>query len=461
MPLSADALNRLNVALGSPVAGQEVANIINNPSSDSASNVFTGTGNITMSAGQKVQVVNKASGAATTVTLPASPTTWQTVLVKDGKGDASVNNITIQPAAGNIDGNATFVMNVNYGAAAFIYNGTQWNLTCYDTFAGILFQEPAADTITAFAGGGQANATLLSKEVNRITTVATAGDSVKLPVSAAGLTIVVINHGANACQVYGSGTDTIDDVATATGVSQMVNSVVIYFCTTAGAWYTEGLATGWGGPGLQTLSISPSITAFAGGGQASATPLTSMINRLATVASQGDSVRLPTSVAGLAVMILNRGAQPAQVFGAGTDTINGIATATGISQGVNTAAVYVCSVAGNWEVPLTSLQSTTPQVIGTAAPALPPHVGHTYVFNRAGVTAATLAAPTAGTDDGIEITVTSDSAQAHTITATGLLDTGTASVNVATFAAQKGAGLTMMAFNGRWKVLCSVGITFS
>jgi hypothetical protein len=37
------------------------------------------------------------------------------------------------------------------------------------------------DSITAFAGGGQANATLLDSAYNRVTTVASAGDSVKLP----------------------------------------------------------------------------------------------------------------------------------------------------------------------------------------------------------------------------------------------------------------------------------------
>jgi hypothetical protein len=149
-----------------------------------------------------------------------------------------------------------------------------------------------------------------------------------------------------------------------------------------------------------------------------------------------------------------------QVFGAGTDTINGIATATGVSQGVNTNATYVCTTAGNWTIPLTQLQSTFPSAIA-ASGAVPPHSGHTYVITKAGVAALTLAAPTAGTDDGIEITLTSNTANAHTLTATGLLQTGTASVNVATFAAQPGAGLTLMAYQGKWNVLCSVGITFS
>ena len=45
----------------------------------------------------------------------------------------------------------------------------------------------------------------------------------------AGLTVLVINHGANPMQVFGSGTDTINDVAAATGVSQMQGSMTGVF----------------------------------------------------------------------------------------------------------------------------------------------------------------------------------------------------------------------------------------
>jgi hypothetical protein len=84
-----------------------------------------------------------------------------------------------------------------------------------------------------------------------------------------------------------------------------------------------------------------------------------------------------------------------------------------------------------------------------------------YVITKAGVLADTLGAPTAGIQDGTLIVLTSSTANAHTLTATGLLQTGTASVNVATFAAQAGAGLVLQAFNGKWIVISSVGITFS
>src|ERR1700692_3330429 len=75
-----------------------------------------------------------------------------------------------------------------------------------------LFNESFQDGITAHAGGTQALAVPLTAHTCRISTVATAGDSVKLPPSAPGLELVIINHGAQAMQVFGSGTETIDDV---------------------------------------------------------------------------------------------------------------------------------------------------------------------------------------------------------------------------------------------------------
>lgn len=208
--------------------------------------------------------------------------------------------------------------------------------------------ESAKDSITAFAGGGQTSATLITTQTARVATVATAGDSVKLPVSVAGYELLVINHGANAMQVYGSGTDTIDDVATATGVSQMAGSLTIYTCATAGAWYSEGLGTGYSGS-LQTLSYTGGLTAHAGGGQGSALALTTSINRVTTVATAGDSVALPAAAPGLIITVINTGANAMQVYGAGTDTINAVATATGISQIPNSVLTFVCVTSGLWQ----------------------------------------------------------------------------------------------------------------
>ena len=97
----------------------------------------------------------------------------------------------------------------------------------------------------------------------------------------------------------------------------------------------------------------------------------------------------------------------------------------------------------------------------TASGAIAPSTPNEYIITKAGVAAMTLAAPVAGTDDGKQIEVSSSTAFAHTITATGLLQTGTASVNVATFAAFAGATLTLMAYGGKWMVLNSNAVTFS
>lgn len=71
-------------------------------------------------------IVKKASGAATQVTLDAVPLAGQQITVKDGKGDAATNPITVVPASGTIDGLASHVIRDNYGAVKFVYNGTEW-----------------------------------------------------------------------------------------------------------------------------------------------------------------------------------------------------------------------------------------------------------------------------------------------------------------------------------------------
>lgn len=71
--------------------------------------------------------IKKTTGAATAVSLFASPRTGAEITIKDAKGDAATNNITITPAAGNIDAGTTAVINTNYGSWKGVYNGTSWS----------------------------------------------------------------------------------------------------------------------------------------------------------------------------------------------------------------------------------------------------------------------------------------------------------------------------------------------
>lgn len=76
-----------------------------------------------------VLLVNKATGSATAVTLPPAPVVFtQTYIIKDQKGDAATNNITVTPSSGLIDGASSFVMNINRMSISLIFDGTNWSL---------------------------------------------------------------------------------------------------------------------------------------------------------------------------------------------------------------------------------------------------------------------------------------------------------------------------------------------
>jgi hypothetical protein len=221
------------------------------------------------------------------------------------------------------------------------------------TLTGLLFESNTA-AVVAFAGGGQANATALTTELNRITTVATAGDSVKLPAAAVGLTIFVMNKGANSVQVFGTGTDQVDGQAAATGVSQMVNSLVLYSCTVAGQWDSQGLATGYAGS-LETYSSVNGLVAFAGGGQANGTPITAMMNRFVTVATAADSGKLPAAVLGLSIVVINAAAANSMnVFPATGDQINALGANAAFALAAGKTATFYCVNAGQWHTILTA-----------------------------------------------------------------------------------------------------------
>lgn len=91
-----------------------------------------------------------------------------------------------------------------------------------------------------------------------------------------------------------------------------------------------------------------------------------------------------------------------------------------------------------------------------------PAAGGYYVITKAGVLADTLAAPTAA-QNGQVLVVTSRTANAHTITATGLINNGTTGGphNLATFAAFAGASITLVADNLLWNVLNSDNVVIS
>lgn len=108
------------------------------------------------------------------------------------------------------------------------------------------------------------------------------------------------------------------------------------------------------GSGLNTLFANPqsmtenAITATAGGGQANARPLKARFNQVTVCASANDSVQLPQGVAGAFCQIANDGAQSLQVFGQVGDTIDGVATATGVAMAAAKRGNFWCVATGIW-----------------------------------------------------------------------------------------------------------------
>lgn len=234
---------------------------------------------------------------------------------------------------------------------------------------------PAANALTAHAGGGQASALALTYPVNNVTTVATAADSVALPVSVAGMEVIVINDASNAMQVFGAGTDTIDDVATATGVSQLGKSVVLYTSPVAGKWYSLGLGLTFSAGGFPLASVSNALTAHSGGTQAAGLQLISSLNRVTTVAAAADSVVLPASVAGLSITVINNGANAMQVYGLASDTINAQTSTVGVSQLPNSVVRYYSAVAGLWQSESLSMGYSASFPTVSSATSLTAHSG--------------------------------------------------------------------------------------
>lgn len=73
-------------------------------------------------------VVLVDTSAARTINLVATPVTGTTYRIKDNVGTAAAFNITITPAAGTIDGAASYVISSNWGSVDVIYQGTSWRV---------------------------------------------------------------------------------------------------------------------------------------------------------------------------------------------------------------------------------------------------------------------------------------------------------------------------------------------
>ena len=218
-----------------------VAEITASKASYDVTGNITATGSIDVGSTLKVGTTSNLVGNATlggTASVTGAATIGGAASIVGNAtfgGTASITGATKLGSTLAVTGNSTLG-----GTASVTGNTTLGGTTALvgDATATGYILGSTADTLTAHAGGGQASATQLSKQLNHITVCATAADSVKLPVSVAGMSITVRNDGAKDAQVFGTSPDTINGVATGTGVALTAASSATYRCFTAGKWFT-------------------------------------------------------------------------------------------------------------------------------------------------------------------------------------------------------------------------------
>lgn len=182
-----------------------------------------------------------------------------------------------------------------------------------------------------------------------------------------------------------------------------------------------------------------SITAFATGGQTSAVPLRDGWNRITTVATAGDSVKLPTAFPGVTLVLVNAAAaNGADVFPNTGDAINNLGANIAYRIPNNTIAYFECAVAGTWnlQVPVPAAKYVKNTTSGATTAAAGDLTGAAYVqAEYSAVGAANLATRTAAqmiadanlqVNDSFVLEITNTSGGTTTLTAgTGVTLTGT------------------------------------
>lgn len=108
------------------------------------------------------------------------------------------------------------------------------------------------------------------------------------------------------------------------------------------------LFSGNGSSGYPVNSPVVGITAGVGGTQANAVLLTSVINEVDHVATIADSVMLMPAGSHWCQTVINASTRSMQVFGIGTETVNGAASGTGVAQAAGVTVTYCSAVSGTW-----------------------------------------------------------------------------------------------------------------
>ena len=122
---------------------------------------------------------------------------------------------------------------------------TTWNVGAFegDRSSGVMTTHEALDYLhayqsglTADTGSAQSGATPLIAGINEISTVGTSGDSVALPSAQGGQIVIIINNGANSCDVFPFSGDYIDGGTVDVAVALTAGSKILYASYDSDNW---------------------------------------------------------------------------------------------------------------------------------------------------------------------------------------------------------------------------------
>lgn len=124
----------------------------------------------------------------------------------------------------------------------------------------------------------------------------------------------------------------------------------IYLDKSNGVMYVNS-AQGWK---EDLFSATDALTAHAGGGQGSATPITTQMARFTVVATIADSAVLPVSAPGMSYTVANAAANSMNVFPATGEIINALAANAAFAIAGGKTCEFVCMKAGQWHTLLSA-----------------------------------------------------------------------------------------------------------
>jgi len=175
-----------------------------------------------------INVVTVVATAGDSVLLPAN-VVGQTVIVTN----TGANSLNIFPFLGdninNLGINVPYPLAPQATAEFLGVDNSDWRTTASGGYA-------STQGLTAHSGGGQASATQLNIGVNVVTVVVTTNDSVVLPTTVLGKTVIVQNAGGAALNVFPAVGNSINQLGANVAIQMIINSRAIFIGTQPTAW---------------------------------------------------------------------------------------------------------------------------------------------------------------------------------------------------------------------------------